>query len=317
VTEYNADKALLRVIPASTAMHLQLVSDASERGYGAVLQGEPQTQMAFPMSAEERAAMQGEGLSSTLREVKGFIRGVQELHRLGRVQKGAAVQIWTDSQSAYACCARMRGHGEVFEAVKTLHLLAWEMGLELSFVWVPREHEVLQAADLLSKSIDPGDWRFSRKFAAQQVFSKLGTPDLDCLGSAWAHMCPVYFSEMFDGKCCAVDGFQQRWDAWPSRGGDQPAARRGGKPLCWLFPPLSRLHATLVKIETDRAEAIVVLPRTLDVACETVLKRLPVRQQVDVSGPHSVMVVATVRVPAQVAAGGWKTPLRACRVAWS
>jgi hypothetical protein len=179
-------------------------------------------------------------------------------------------------------------------------------------VWVPREHEVLQCADALSKWQDAGDWKLSRTFAEQQVFRVLGTPQLDCLASAGARMCDLYFSEMYDGGCVAVDGYRQHWGRWPARAGPM----HGEKPLCWVFPPGGRLYEALTKIGRDQAEAIVVMPRCVSAACEARLRELPVVSTVLLKGPHAAMVQPTSRVPAQHSAGGWKMPMRACRVSW-
>ena len=123
-------------------------------------------------------------LSSTVREVRGSVEALRGLNLSNRLQPGAAVQIWSDLQAAYACCSRMRCNTKVFAEVKDLHLLAWETEVRLSFVWVPRSHEALVAADHLSKWEDGGDWQFSRMFAQQQIFDEGREPDIDCLASA-------------------------------------------------------------------------------------------------------------------------------------
>ena len=54
--------------------------------------------------------------------------------------------------------------------------------MELAFVWVPREPEMLRAAGEPSKWQDMSDWRFSSTFARQ--FGAIGVPDVN----AWPSM---------------------------------------------------------------------------------------------------------------------------------
>ena len=57
------------------------------------------------------------------------------------------------------------------------------------------------------------------------MFGDVGGPDMDCLASAHALMCTLYFSTVYDGICAAVDGLLQRWDRWTRR------VQRVAKPL--------------------------------------------------------------------------------------
>jgi hypothetical protein len=302
-------------IPPSPGQ-LQLVADASDHAFGAFLQGTDETwDMSILFTAAQASAMSQNSFSSTAREVTGFCAALHELHRTGKLSGVSHVQIWTDSQAAYADCTRMRGVPRVFYAVKHLYLLAWEYGLALEFVWVPRSHEALQYADFLSKRLDPTDWCFSRTFARNLVFDVLNvTPDLDCLASSSAHMCPMYFSAVYDGSCAAVNGFRQRWDQWPK----EPHPQR--KPMCWVFPPPSLLLPAAKKILTEQANAILVLPADTpqNVAqMLTDMQRQATRTlELRLTGPHARMVFPSPRVPARAAYGGWKTPLKAFVVVW-
>jgi ribonuclease HI len=315
--ELNADRALLQARQASSPAALRLASDASEHGFGAFLPDATECwQMAVPFSQEQRVAMQSNNFSSTEREVTGFIVALQELHRTGRLKQTGTVQIWTDSQAAYADCLRMRGTPTVFAAVRTLYTFAWEQGVNLEFVWVPRTHELLTHADQLSKLEDPTDWGFSRKFAESQIFNVVHRkPSLDCLASAEVHMCETYFSTVFDGKCVAVDGMLQPWNTWPAR-----AHHRTGKPFCWVFPPQSLALPAALKIQRERADAVLVLPRQLTTALEQVLRATEEEavfaQRFLLSGPHARMIFPSRRVPVRVAQGGWKTPMMAIVVSW-
>lgn len=310
------------LIPASLAhqtfptIPLRVASDASESAFGAFLPDHPGWAMSLPFTDDQTAAVAANQFSSTTREVEGFVAAYRELQRTGTLHDRKHVQIWTDSQAAFADCTRMRGTPEVFQAVATLHLLAWQDGVMLEFVWVPRSHQFLQYADHLSKLQDPTDWCFSRTFAHTLIFEPLSTtPDIDCLASHSAHVCNTYFSELFDGHCCAVDGLRQPWDQWPST-----VRATRAKPLCWVFPPPSLALVATRKVLTDRADAILVLPRALPPTVDTVLHRIraaaATTHMIPLTGPHRHMVFPSRRVPARAAAGGWKTPLMALVVFW-
>lgn len=306
VLELNAEQALQRSVARSSAGRLVLACDASDSAFGAFVSGSQRWRMVYELADSEVQAQ----LSSTVREIRGFAAAVRGLAESGRLRRGLVVQIWTDSQAAYACCVRMRGNVSVFPEVRALYLAAWAAGVELTFVWVPREHAMLRAADDLSKWQDTSDWMLSRTFARQQLFGLMGYPDIDCLASKHAHMCPVYYSAVYDGECAAVDGMLQPWDCWPVR------VPQPGKPLCWVFPPVKLVPAVLRKIHLEKAEAIVILPRDETPETCDCLKVLPVRHRQDLCGPHQAMVVPTHRVPAHAAMGGWKMPLQAVRIAW-
>lgn len=306
VLEVNAERALKRTCADGSDSALVLACDASDTAFGAFVAGSRAWRMVQELSGAERRAH----LSSTVREIRGFTTALRGLAAAGVLLPGLVVQIWTDSQAAYASCVRMRGNVSVFREVRALYLVAWEVDVELTFVWVPREHAMLRAADELSKWQDKGDWRLSRAFACQQLFGLMGRPDVDCLASKHAHIVPVYYSAVYDGGCAAVDGMLQPWDKWPQR------ASGAGKPLCWVFPPVTMASAALRKVASEQAEAIVVLPRDETAEISELLHALPVRHRKQLCGPHAAMVTPTHRVPAHVAAGGWKVPLQAVRIAW-
>ena len=71
-------------------------------------------------------------LPSTVRQVSGFVEALRSLWQGSRLQPWFAVQVWTDSQAAYARCSQMRGNELVFEDARDLYLLAWATEVSLS-----------------------------------------------------------------------------------------------------------------------------------------------------------------------------------------
>jgi hypothetical protein len=276
--------------------------------------------MSVPFTPEQALAMRLNQFSSTAREITGFYTALKELHRSGALATTHHVQIWTDSLDAQTACVNMRGANPVFAAVKQLYLLAWDNDIMLEFVWVPRSHELLRYADFMSKLPDPTDWCFSRTFATHLVFHTIErTPDIDCLASSTAHMCPFYYSLVYDGSCAAVDGFRQPWNTWPDIGNGVTSSRPG-KPLCWVFPPPSLALTAARKIQAERADAILVIPRDTPAALVHILSSMTNTaartREIMLTGPHQKMVFPSSRVPPRAADGGWKTPLKAFVVTW-
>ena len=67
----------------------------------------------------------------------------------------------TDNQGVASDIQRMHGTSSVFEHVLSLYELAAQHDIELQVEWRPREHELLQYADMHSKLIDVADWAVS------------------------------------------------------------------------------------------------------------------------------------------------------------
>ena len=224
------------------------------------------------------------------------------------------VRFLPDSWAAVSDCRRMRSKPEVFAAVRQLYVLAMEHGIELTFDWVPREHPALVLADALSKLQDASDWRLSRTIG-RQYLCQLGwpAPDVDVFGSAGAHFCFLYYSRECDGVCAGVDDLNQRWDRMPAQSAQVAAQPR--KLMCWVFPPPALLMPALCKLQSERADALVVSALEPPVH-EAALLRSLASQSVPLQAPHHVLVQPTRRVPREVAEGGWHTRLQLCRIVW-
>jgi hypothetical protein len=260
----------------------------------------------------------GPAFSSTVREVRGALKGLQALAAAHPTWVTGHVQLWGDNLGAVYACQRMGGNHFVFQEVKALYVWAIERNLQLSFVWQPRDHISLQLADLLSKWDDPSDWQLSRTALQQQVFPHCGVPDLDCFASEKAHQscCAGYFSQLWDHNCLAVDAWAQAWNKWPTALSHTPRARRKVKPLCFIFCAVGDLPRALRKIQAEHAEALVIAPRNLEPALRSRLALLPVSSTVSLNGAHRWLVKPTERVPKWVSRAGWVVPLQSVRISW-
>eukprot|EP00892_Ulva_mutabilis_P010369 jgi/Ulvmu1/7704/UM039_0010.1 len=147
-------------------------------------------------------------------------------------------------------------------------------------------------------------------------------PDVDLFASAGTSKAPLYYAAAWDGSCVGVDAFAQGdWAKWPSgpaavaAGVRPPAPAR--PPVCYAFPPMELLPATLEKVRRDRVTAWLVVPSQLPKAVKAKLAALPVH----VSFPLGGRLRSTVRPAARNSVSGkedrnrWREPLRVCFIA--
>jgi hypothetical protein len=153
---------------------LRICSDASESGYGAHMPSSG-WQLACSFSEEEQHRMDENSFSSTEREVRGFLAALVAVHRsdLGTLA-GKRVQIWSDGSAAVHDCTRMRGTATIFRAVRELYKLAFQLQIQMEFLWVPRSHPDLVLADRLPVRI--GHFPVQLLVSKYSLSQDLGTP---------------------------------------------------------------------------------------------------------------------------------------------
>lgn len=153
--------------------------------------------------------------SSTVREVRGTLRGLQALHAAHPALTKGHIQLWGDNLGAISACTPLRGNRLVFAEVKALFTWVWSHQLTLSFVWKPRTQQGLQLADFLSEWEGPADWRLSREHLRKHVFPHTGHPNINFFTSVKAHQRTThgFFSSLWypNPQCLAVDVWPQHW----------------------------------------------------------------------------------------------------------
>ena len=164
---------------------LRLVGDVSETGFaGYAPDGElPHIVQAFA-PAQSALMLQGK-FSSTLREILNVqVCIVSACEALGEAVRGMRLVYFGDNLGCITALLRMTGSPDIFAVVKAIYLFALQRGVELDFVWAPRNTPEIVIADQLSRI---QDWSavFLSDTTVQRVckFFKV-TPTLDVFAGA-------------------------------------------------------------------------------------------------------------------------------------
>ena len=211
--------------------------------------------------------------SSTCREVAGMVDLLHTLlqHRFWRDQlTHGSLRIVTDSQCAAADVSRMRGAPPVFDQVLHLYEQAAAIDCDISVVWRPRGHPVLQFADLQSKIRDVGDWQIPSCVFTSMCQSLGVSPTIDWFAAPWNTQCDIFYSHHLTSGCSGVDAFDFCW--------------RVPEPDCsYLCPPHTVIPRVLNKILMEKADCLLVLPAWFH-AWHALLLSLPVAACYDIPG---------------------------------
>jgi hypothetical protein len=144
-----------------------------------------------PFSAAERALLQGNQISSTLRETVCALICLQSvLGAVGAHLKGDMLVYQGDNQAAIHCLRSMKGQGRILPVVKQVYELARLYDVHVDFQWLPRTSEVIQRADALSRVVD-GSQIVLSTFCFQRVCQTRLTPEViaryPAHGPIWGH----------------------------------------------------------------------------------------------------------------------------------
>lgn len=181
-----------------------------------------------------------------------------------------AIKFVTDSQCAAADVMSMGGAASVFPHVQHLYELAAAHDIDIIIEWRPREHALLQFADMHSKMLDVSDWSIGAA-AFQQICGMFRVQaTVDWFASTSNALCPVFYSRYLVDGCAGVDAFDHCWRLSP------PA-------LSYLCPPHMIVVRVLAKIRAEHADCILVLPAWYKV-WHGLLLQLPIRDTLEVPG---------------------------------
>ena len=161
------------------------------------------------------------------------------------MQMGDYVNLFLDSRTSVAFVNRQGGTRS--SALCRTALDLWELVLArdgwVKANWLPRE--LNQVADMLSKSaIDTWEVSLSA-VVTKRLFSKWFYPSMDMFASRQSHVTTRYCSWYPDSQAVARDAFSMM--KWPE--------------TCYCFPPVPMISLMLDKIQQDRVQAIIVVPK--------------------------------------------------------
>ena len=210
---------------------LEIFSDASLTGWGAVCDGEKVS--GFWKGCEYKLHINQLELKAAFLGLKCFARNSTNCRILLRI----------DNTTAISYINRMGGIQYPILNKITREIWQWcearKIGLFASYI-----KSAENIADKYSrvKNIDT-EWELSSS-AYNKIVECFGSPNIDLFASRSNKKCEVYCSRGWDPECFQIDAFTLNWSNW----------------YFYAFPPFSIILKILRKVVEDKAEGILVVP---------------------------------------------------------
>ena len=213
-----------------------LQTDASDQGWGATLQtrGKEVATCAEPWTATEK------NTHITTREALASAKAIQYLHHL--LPNGCELQLHSDSTPTTWCWRK----GSTVRALNQ-PISASLVKLHQKHIFVQADH--LQGtknkrADWLSRNVDPKNYALKPAYF-REICQKLQVwPDVDLFANSRNAKCGKYASWRTDPRSLG-NAWDLQWDKWTA----------------WINPPWELIPRVLQKIKTDKARALICLPK--------------------------------------------------------
>ena len=218
--------------------NFSVVSDASASGmFGYQISSSNEVLLRKMFTAEEFQS------SSTMRELLA-LKNIY-CSNVGDKFVGSSVTHYTDNQAV----VQIIEHGS-----RKLHLLdialdifkaCREKKISLSVEWRPREDELIQLADLGSKSFDTS--AVTLNFSSFMLILNFFGIELqiDCMANGWNKKCLTYFSKFEEEGSAGINFFSQSL---------QPGINY------YIFPPPSKIVASILHLHKFQTHGLMVLP---------------------------------------------------------
>ena len=141
-----------------------------------------------------------------------------------------------------------------------VNCLARQLDCELSAEWHPREDQLQQHADMLSKLVDHTEYSLSDAALASALLSKPAFPK-DPAGLPKAFTLDVYasqrsskvagrfYSRFYCEGTLGVNALRHPW-----------SSLHGSQQFCYIFGPFGLMPETVKKIAEERCEGVLVYP---------------------------------------------------------
>ena len=211
---------------------LIIQSDASKKGWGAVLDGSKIGGRWAPLEACKHINILE--LQAALFGLKSFVEGYKNIH----------VQLQLDNTTAVAYVNNMGGFKstELDKVAKELWEWVISRDIWVSAVHIPGLYNV--DADEQSRHFhDQHEWCLSTA-VFQDITAEYPDLNIDLFASRLTYKCETYCSWKPDPECTFVDAFSVNWHAYNF----------------YAFPPFSLIPRCLQKIRKDKAQGILIVP---------------------------------------------------------
>ena len=184
--------------------HELVVSDASERVAFVYEANKWKIVEEFVLEEGERA------LSSGHRELKAVVKTIER--HADFLAQGARKIYWaTDSKNVCAFLERGSKKADIQKDVIDIKLAERSMGIEIEPIWLPRESQQIDMADIGSKlSISTDEWSIDRK-TYNTATNYLGLrPTVDAMATDRNKMCSKFFSAIPQQGSSGINFFAQK-----------------------------------------------------------------------------------------------------------
>jgi hypothetical protein len=169
--------------------------------------------------------------------------GLEALELLSPALQGATVRWNSDNTAVVHTVAHWKSQSlDMNSRLRTLHDQCARQRVHLITQHLPGVENT--HADLLSRWIDPSDYKLHPKLFAK-VAGLFEEPSLDAFASASNTLLPRFWSFFKERGTEGVDAFKQDW--WRER-------------LLWINPPFALIPAVLKKIREEEARALLCTP---------------------------------------------------------
>lgn len=236
--------------------------DASEHQYGGFTpNGELDAPFVQPFTGAERSRMVAGTFSSTLREMLNLREMLicMAKHRPDLLQH-KHVLYQSDNQGMVSDINKQGGTGEILQAVLQIHELACSLDCEIAAEWHPREDELQQHADYLSKLVDSTEYRLNDEVLQQAVRNHacfprnaLGDParfTLDVFASRDSTKVPGrFYSRYFCEGTLGVNALRHPW-----------AILDGLRQFCLIHGPFGLLPLIVKKLAEEQCNGVLIYP---------------------------------------------------------
>jgi hypothetical protein len=178
--------------------------------------------------------------------------------------KGNSIMLYTDNLNAAGILEHGSNKPRLQYYAKSVSDLCIQNDICLTPVWIPRSLNV--TADVLSKCYDPDNYGVTDIFFHRVCVDFGIFPNLDLFADNINRKTRRFFSVSFCPGTVGVDAFKQNW-APPN--------------ICWAFPPTKHISDAILKMVSDKAIGLLLVPQWKNQSFYPLLRSIPAKNVID------------------------------------
>jgi ribonuclease HI len=239
--EANTPREIVRRTPEAT-----LTTDASGRGWGAELEVKGKTYYYYGEFGERNWNL----TSSNQRESMAVLLALRAC-REKLLEKGVrAICIESDNTTTVSNLTKVRGAKRMVKIVRKIFSTLAEMEMEIMAKYRPGKENGV--ADALSRLETAGDYELREEVFLRGLMElkrederEEQMVEIDLFATRWNHKTKRYVSPSADPAAEASDAFSISWGGWS----------------VYAHPPINQIAKVLEKVEREKIETIIVVPK--------------------------------------------------------